>query len=153
MNRIKPERVKYIFETFMSLYREYLEETDEIVYTIPHLGRLMIGEKEAEKQWNKYHSKIHRSDNRFEVERFKIARNNFDTRIKKIRIELNKIRRKKRYDHILQKRKARVIAHTLKGNSTINTMGKRGEIIENIKKQNNYAYNFYEEMDIDPSDF
>lgn len=153
MNKIKPERVKYIFETFMELFKEFLEETDEISYTVPYLGRLMIGERTAEKQWNRYHSKIHRTDNRFEVERFKMARNNFDIRIKKIRIELNKIRRKKRYDHFMQKRQAQVIAHVLKDSPAINMMGKHEKAFENIKKQNNYAYNFYEEMDIDPSDF
>lgn len=144
---ISPKIVEEVFTSFLKSFKTNIENTDDILYDLPHLGEMMINKTDALRELNKYKKRSEREKNPVEKERLKNVCHNYRVRIKKIRIEIEKIKKRRGFMH----RSKRSILYSRKfGISTPENIKRRKNfkgltLDEVMKRQNDYAYKFYKE--------
>ena len=148
---IPQRKVESVFNSFLNFYKRFIQETDGILYDLPHLGELSLTENEALTELEKFKKRHQREKNKEEKLRLEKVIQNYRIKIKKIRVEVEKFKNKKayinpnKYNNIFLSRGVNLI----KSQSIKNKRLRMGLSLDEVmKKQNEYAYKFYEKNNI-----
>ena len=89
--------VEKAFKTFLKYYKKQLEEGEDIIYELPFLGEMILSKVDANRELEKYRRRYYREKDPQEKERLLGIVNNYRVRLKKIKIEVEKIKRHRGY--------------------------------------------------------
>lgn len=142
--------VEKAFKTFLKYYKKQLEEGDGIIYELPYLGEMILSKTDANKELEKYRRRYYREKDPKEQERLRKVVDNYRIRLKKIKIEVEKIKRHKGYlrKEVRQKMIQRKMSMTTPDNIRKRSLLMGHSLEESMKKQNEYAYKHYEKLKI-----
>lgn len=142
--------IEKAFNSFIQSFKTNIEETDDILYPLPYLGEMMITEGDARREYNKFKKRASREKNKIEKERLSRISKNYLIRIKKIRIEVEKMKRV-RISQVpggARKMWSRKYGMTEPENIKRKNLLMGSTLDEAIKRQNDYAYKYYEKNNL-----
>lgn len=145
-----PKVVERVFRSFLTSFKKRIEETDDIMYSLPYLGEMMITHGDALREMEKFKKRAQREKNNVEKERLLQVTENYRVRVRKIRIELEKI---KRYRKKVKRSHRRIMWLRKIGMTTPENTRRKENLMsqtldEVIRRQNEYAYKHYKEKNI-----
>lgn len=147
-NNVTQRKVEEALTQFLSFYKQYIEDTSYIMYDLPYLGEMTITISEAKREIERISKRYQREKNKVEKERLANAVSNSRIRLKKIKIEVAKLKKKRGYFNRFKRNRMIVRKNGFTKPEPIkNTKLYRGETFEEvIRRQNEYAYKHYKKL-------
>ena len=153
-HNIKESIVKDAFNSYISSFKKYIENTDYISYRMPYMGEMLISLSASKREMEKYKRRYLREKDELKKESLKNIYLNYRLKLKKVKIETEKGKRFGKYKIAGAKRRTVNRKMKLKnGDSFLKLMGTGDKLLSSIKKQNDYAYNHYNRKNLNPSTF
>lgn len=143
-------QVESVLSSYLESFKENIQDTDDIVYKLPFLGNLMITKADAGREIEKLRKRQFRETDP-EV-KIKIGKSleNYRVRLKKIKIELEKMKHNRTY--MVRSKKDRLVATKMALTTPENVKRKsflfNTTIEEAMHNQNEYAYKHYEKNNL-----
>lgn len=147
---INPKVVEEVFNSFLDSYKDQIVEDDGLVYEMPYMGEMMIHKTEASRKIDSYLKRSQRETNPKLKEKYKNIANNYIVRVKKISIEMEKMKRKRTFKNqyhrkkLLYKKFGMTSAENIKRKNLF-----MGHSLEEVAEmQNEYAYKYYKKNNL-----
>ena len=142
--------VEKAFNSYLKSFKENIEDSDDIIYRLPNLGEFMITKADCGREIEKLKKRHFRSNSIDEKEKLLQQIKNYRIRLKKIKIEVEKIKKIRGY---MRREKRELMNMRRLGFTTPENMKRKtllyGTTIEEaMQKQNEYAYEYYEKNNL-----
>lgn len=147
---LSPKVVEQAFNSFLKSYKKEIEETDDLIYALPYLGEFMISKGDASREIEKLKKRYYRTESVEDKEQLGKKIERYRIRLKKIKIELEKMKHNRKYLTRLQRD---VVLARKQGLSSPENIHRKKLLYnttfeEAMKKQNEYAYKYYEDNNL-----